>query len=99
MPRVGRTFRIRVTRGDPDAAGVCRARVYHGRRKVEEFDTTPAEFTALCFEIRGRAVPPKVAAAAEAARQAREDLGRTTHWRLIAAIRLTVPLGHPQPAF
>lgn len=99
MRRVGRTYRIRVTRGEPDAAGICRARVYHGRRKVEEFDTTPAEFTQLVFEIRGRAVPPKVAAAAEAARLAREEQGRTHHWRLIAAIRLTVPLGPAQPAF
>lgn len=97
--RIGRTVRIRVTRGEPDAAGVCRARVYHGRRKVEEFETTPAEFNALCFEIRGKPVPAKVAAAAEAAREARQDLGRTYHERLIAVIRLTVPLGHPQPAF
>lgn len=99
MRRVGRTFRIRVTRGEPDAAGICRARVYHGRRKVEEFDTTPAEFIQLTFEIRGRAVPPKIAAAAQAARQAREELGRTYHERLIAAFRLTVPLGPAQPAF
>lgn len=99
MPRIGRTIRIRVTRGKPDAAGICTARVYHGRRKVEEFDTTPAEFTELCFEIRCKPVPPKVAAAAMAARQAREELGCTAHWRLIAAIRLTTPLGRAQPAF
>ncbi|HSV29061.1 MAG TPA: hypothetical protein VLL76_05865 [Candidatus Omnitrophota bacterium] len=97
--RVGRTVRIRVTRGEPDAAGICRARVYHDRRKVEEFETTPAEFTALCFEIRGRTVPQKVAAAAQAAQEAREEAGRTFHWRLVAAIRLTAPLGPPQPAF
>ena len=99
MQRVGRTFRIRVIRGEPDAVGICRARVYHGRRKVEEFETTPAEFKQLIFEIRGCPVPPKIAAAAEAARQAREELGRTYHERLIAALRLTVPLGHRQPAF
>lgn len=97
MPRASRTFRIRVTRGNPDAAGVCLARVYHGRRKVEQFETTPAEFTELCFEIRGKAVPAKVAAAAMAARQAREDLGRTSTWRLLASIRLTTPCGASSP--
>lgn len=96
MAKVG-TIRISVRIGKADAHGVCLARVFHGRRKVEEFETTQAEMRELAMEIAGAAVPAPIRAAAEAARVRREALGRTYHMRQLAAIRITVPLGPPQP--
>ncbi|MBX9634507.1 MAG: hypothetical protein K2X44_05945 [Magnetospirillum sp.] len=93
------SIRISVRVGRTDAQGIALARVFHGRRKVEEFETTQAEMRELAVEASGATVPDHIRAASEAARLRREELGRTYHMRVLASIRFTMPLGCPQPTF
>ncbi len=92
------SLRISVRIGKADVLGICLARVFHGRRKVEEFETTQAEMKELYLELLGARVPPLIRTAAETARARREELGRTYHCRTLVSVRFTVPLGPPQPA-
>jgi hypothetical protein len=85
------SIRISVRIGKPDAAGICLAREFHGRRKVEEFETTQAEMKQFAIQVAGAKVPRHLEAAAETARARREDMGRTYHCRTLVSVRFTVP--------